>query len=267
MKNLWEKSPFQPTPSHWILTEMVRKGLVKHIVSQNIDGLHMWANTPADALTELHGNIFLEKCEQCGTVYKRDKPITTIVKHLTGNKCEMDGCTGALTDTILEASETISDHLYGHAKLHSQKADLALVLGSSLRVSPACYLPTMCLREKKGVLVICNRQATPMDSLAKMKIHAATDVVLEKVAEKLGITVKHPKDVYATFSPKVTRAESKRNASVNTTRRELPGGQLPPLQLPSLTPRTAARVESKSELLGEPPKKIEPNKSSSHLHF
>ncbi|KAL1507082.1 hypothetical protein AB1Y20_007943 [Prymnesium parvum] len=52
----------QPTLTHRSLTALVRAGVVKHVVTQNEDGLHRRAGMPAEALSELHGSAFVELC-------------------------------------------------------------------------------------------------------------------------------------------------------------------------------------------------------------
>ena len=61
----------RPTYTHEALCKLVQLGLVKHIISQNGDGLHGLSGIPAKNLSELHGNVFVEKCEKCGTRYER----------------------------------------------------------------------------------------------------------------------------------------------------------------------------------------------------
>ncbi len=55
-----------PTLTHMALVALVQAGVVKFIVSQNVDGLHLKSGLHRDKLSELHGNMFMEKCEKCG---------------------------------------------------------------------------------------------------------------------------------------------------------------------------------------------------------
>ena len=55
----------QPTFTHTAIKTLVDKGLVKYVISQNVDGLHLKSGLPREYLSELHGNVMMEKCERC----------------------------------------------------------------------------------------------------------------------------------------------------------------------------------------------------------
>ena len=91
----------RPTYTHEALQKLVSAGLLKHVISQNTDGLHRLSGIPRDRLSELHGNSFYERCEKCGTKYERSfvartsgsaVPAVTCVhcncSHRTGRICE-----------------------------------------------------------------------------------------------------------------------------------------------------------------------------------
>ncbi|KAK3239950.1 hypothetical protein CYMTET_50156, partial [Cymbomonas tetramitiformis] len=156
------------------------------VVSTNVDGLHCKSGLEESRLAELHGNCFLETCSKCGARYVRDFDVTTrrgaeagvTDIHMTGRKCEAVGCDGALRDNIIHFKENLPQAEIEKAMEHAIQADLALVLGTSMRVSPACELPGM-MKGKDGKLVICNLQKTPYDHKAHLRIHGDTSAVLE----------------------------------------------------------------------------------------
>jgi len=83
------------------LVSLLSHDMCHYIVTQNVDSLHRKSGVSVQCLSELHGNIFVERCEVCNTEYVRDKDVGGVGMQVTGNVCEMNGCCGALRDWVL----------------------------------------------------------------------------------------------------------------------------------------------------------------------
>jgi NAD-dependent SIR2 family protein deacetylase len=181
-----------PTPTHMALVELQNKGLLKYVISQNCDGLHRRSGILPDRISELHGNSNREYCEGCGKEFIRDfRAVATYEKsvkdHRTGRKCTR--CGGALRDTIVNFGEDLPERAFQLGYDHAKKADLCLVLGSSLRVTPANTIPDVVARKKKAKLAICNLQETPLDDEADLRVHAKADDLMTRIMNKLQLPI------------------------------------------------------------------------------
>ncbi|RGP73174.1 nad-dependent deacetylase sirtuin-6 [Fusarium longipes] len=181
-----------PTPSHMALVELQNQGVLKYLVSQNCDGLHRRSGISRNRIAELHGNSNREFCRDCGKEYLRDfRAVATYEKsvhdHRTGRKCVE--CGGNLHDSIINFGECLPEKPLELARSHAKKADLCLVLGSSLSVPPASGIPETVGKSRKGKMIICNLQDTFMENLASLHIWSESDVLMERVMDKLGYDI------------------------------------------------------------------------------
>eukprot|EP00930_Biecheleria_cincta_P004166 TRINITY_DN105056_c0_g1_i1.p1 TRINITY_DN105056_c0_g1~~TRINITY_DN105056_c0_g1_i1.p1 ORF type:complete len:373 (+),score=33.78 TRINITY_DN105056_c0_g1_i1:66-1121(+) len=174
----------KPGRTHGVLFRFWAAGLLKHVISQNVDGLHRKSGIPSKALSELHGNIFVERCTKCGWEYERD--FNTICPGgFTGRTCEQERCGGRLRHSGVGFGDDLPEHITARAWAESERTDLCLALGSSIMVTPASEMPTWVAtrhrhQPSKG-LVIVNLQATPCDSLAALRVNGLVDDVMERV--------------------------------------------------------------------------------------
>ena len=180
-----------PTKCHMALVALERKGILKFLVSQNVDGLHRRSGFDPDKLAELHGNTNVEICEKCKKKYLRDfrcRTANKVFEHNTNRKCDNPACKGDLFDSIINFGENLPEKELNDSFDHAKKADLCLAMGSSLRVTPAANIPEL-VGERKKNLVIVNLQKTPLDKVAALRVNCLCDVFIEKVMKKMEIDI------------------------------------------------------------------------------
>jgi NAD-dependent SIR2 family protein deacetylase len=180
-----------PTPAHASLAALCRRGLVAHVVTQNVDGLHRRAGTPPALLTALHGDIYEERCAACGAAYLRDlpcaRPDSRFRRHATGGACAEAGCGGALQDTLVHARERLQPALLARAQdVSGRPGTLSIVLGSSLAVPPASLLPGLARRKGAGGrMVVVSLTRTAKDRCADLVLRADCQAVVRMLEQRL----------------------------------------------------------------------------------
>uniref|UniRef100_A0A2P2J6E2 NAD-dependent protein deacetylase SRT1 n=2 Tax=Rhizophora mucronata TaxID=61149 RepID=A0A2P2J6E2_RHIMU len=173
-----------PSITHMALVELEKAGILKFVISQNVDGLHLRSGIPREKLAELHGNSFMEACPSCGIEYLRDFEVETIGLKETSRRCSDVKCGAKLRDTVLDWEDALPQNEMLPSEKHCRMADLVLCLGTSLQITPACNLPLKCLRGG-GKIVIVNLQKTPKDKKASLVIHGFVDKVIAGVMDVL----------------------------------------------------------------------------------
>ncbi|CAG0921974.1 unnamed protein product [Notodromas monacha] len=186
-----------PTMCHMALKQLVDLGLIRHIVSQNCDGLHLRSGVPRRKMSEVHGNMYIEACLKCRppVEYVRDFDVTEKTgrfNHKTGRKCYY--CGNDLKDTIVhfgERGKIMWPLNWRGIDAIMDDVDLILCLGSSLKVLKS--YERLWARERsakqKPDLFIVNLQWTPKDKCCSVKLHARCDDFMKLVMEKLQVNI------------------------------------------------------------------------------
>jgi len=174
----------QPGRTHGVLFRLWQQGILKHIISQNVDGLHRKSGVPVEALSELHGNIFVERCVRCGHEHERDYNVIC-AGGFTGRICDQSNCAGRLRHSGVGFGDDLPERIIRKAWQESECADLCLALGSSITVTPASEMPACVAQRHRQSpstgLVIVNLQATPCDTQAVLRVNGLVDDVMERV--------------------------------------------------------------------------------------
>ncbi|KAJ3295661.1 NAD-dependent protein deacetylase sirtuin-6 [Rhizoclosmatium sp. JEL0117] len=177
----------EPTRTHFAINELVAAGLVRHVVSQNVDGLHVRSGLPRDCISEVHGTAFTEWCSKCEKEWRTEDEVHTIGLKKTGNKCR--DCSAELRDMLCDWDSPLPDHEMDRAIEEHRTATLVICCGTSLRIRPAGLWPLRTKRkhgkEREGQICIINLQKTSLDKQAACRVFARVDTVFDMLMKEL----------------------------------------------------------------------------------
>ena len=160
---------YQPNITHIKLAELEKKGKLKAIVTQNIDGLHQKAGSKN--VYELHGSVLRNYCMKCHKFYDAEYVFSS--KGIP--KCS---CGWIIKPDVVLYEEGLDEETLRNAIIAIRKADLMIVAGTSLTVQPASSLLNYYTGNK---LVLINRDVTPYDDRANLVIHDSLGKVFENI--------------------------------------------------------------------------------------
>jgi NAD-dependent deacetylase len=167
----------QPNPAHQALARLEAAGLLKSVITQNIDGLHQKAGS--QRVHEVHGHIREATCVRCYRVVPADSLIEEFLDHGEVPRCS---CGGVMKPNAILFGEQLPLQVVTAARQDVRACDLALVAGSSLEVVPAADLPLIALGNGAR-LIIVNHQPTHLDERADVVIHADVAEVLPRITD------------------------------------------------------------------------------------
>jgi len=165
----------QPNAAHIALAKLEARGLLRAVVTQNIDGLHQAAGSVN--VLELHGSNWRQFCVKCRARYGLDY----ILAQQSVPRCA--ACGGAVRPDVVLYGEQLDGGVMAAAAEAIAGAELLIVGGTSLAVYPAAGL----LRYfKGGHVALINKSETPFDSQADLVVHEAIGQVLGEVMALIG---------------------------------------------------------------------------------
>jgi NAD-dependent deacetylase len=178
----------EPNLAHYAIAELHQLGRLDCVITQNVDNLHQKAGVPAEMVFELHGNMQQAVCLSCGRQYPFEQIKVRLDRGEEIPDCE--DCHGLLKPNAVFFGEALPQDVLEEASRRSLNSDLFIVIGSTLIVYPAAYMPVYA-HQAGAKLVIINLSSTPMDGEASVLIRArageAMSKIVDKVKEKAGI--------------------------------------------------------------------------------
>lgn len=167
-----------PNDGHKAIARLFERGIVSHVITQNIDGLHQQSGIPEDRLIEIHGNTTYAKCLDCDMRVELIEVRKTFEQDETLPLCGR--CGGMIKTATISFGQAMPVREMQQAEAAAAAADLFLVVGSSLVVYPAAGLPLLA-RQAGAKLVILNRDATELDVYADLVLNREIGATLSVV--------------------------------------------------------------------------------------
>ncbi|HEX9871041.1 MAG TPA: NAD-dependent deacetylase [Candidatus Tectomicrobia bacterium] len=152
-------SEAQPNAGHYAMVELEHIGILRHLITQNIDNLHRAAGH--QKLAEIHGNAQLLRCIQCHQRFAKDA--MAIALDNIPPRCP--SCDGIVKADTVHFGEPIPPEVLDVCFAETRQADCILVAGTSALVYPAASFPQM-VKQRGGVLIEVNLYDTPLTPLA-----------------------------------------------------------------------------------------------------
>ena len=164
-----------PNDGHFAVAELERIGVLKHVITQNVDGLHRTAGT--QAITEIHGSRGFLRCLDCGS----RSPFQEVPEDLPP-RC--DQCGGLVkTDTVMFGEAIPRQALLACAR-ESERADCMLLVGTTAVVSPAADFAWQ-IRSGGHPLVEVNLDPTVISEHCDVAIHAPAGEVMSRILDRV----------------------------------------------------------------------------------
>ena len=169
----------EPNDGHRALAELESRGLVRAVVTQNIDTLHERAGSRE--VVEVHGSIREAECLGCGERVSLEE-VVALLRERPAPPCPR--CDEVLKPGVVMFGELLPERQIDRAFALAEEAALLLVVGSSLEVHPVAGLPGTTLAAG-GEVAIVNRGPTPYDRQATVKIDAGAGETLRTLDRQL----------------------------------------------------------------------------------
>ncbi len=179
------RSPYlgaDPNDAHRAVTRLWDAGRLIGCVTQNVDGLHAAAGLVPEALVEMHGTANRIRCISCGDEPEFDEIERRWESGEADPACRR--CEGILKTAIVYFGENLPLDATTRAWHMAEQADAVLVVGSSLSVYPAAFVP-LDVVDRGNPMVIINRGETDHDFRATVLVDGAAGEVLPELVDRL----------------------------------------------------------------------------------
>jgi len=189
----------QPNPGHYALAQLEAIGIVKWVITQNVDGLHQKAGS--QNVIEYHGGLDKLRCIECGSRFDTDRFDLKKLKSEGKLPPRCEKCGGVVKEDGVFFGEPIPENVMRKSEEEARKCDVMLICGTSAVVTPFAYLPRIAKRKRRAIetgmpsagkvpsvtIIEVNAEPTPLThgGVSDYLIGGRTGEILPKIVERV----------------------------------------------------------------------------------
>lgn len=182
----------QPNQGHKALVELDELGILKAVLTQNIDALHVKAGNRR--VLEYHGSVLKLRCPSCGTRYERGEYDLQGLKQRDELPPRCRKCNSPIKGDVVHFNEPIPQDIAQESMEEAWKCDLMLICGTSAVVYPFAQLPRIARQRRfdevrspvtTTTIIEVNAEPTPLtaEGISDYLIQGRTAEILPRIVE------------------------------------------------------------------------------------
>ncbi|AUH39714.1 SIR2 family NAD-dependent protein deacylase [Streptomyces sp. CMB-StM0423] len=172
----------EPNAAHLAIADLEREGVPVRVLTQNVDGLHQLAGTPARKVLELHGSARSFVCTKCAA----RGPMADALARVEAGEADPPclECGGILKSATVMFGERLDPAVLGEAAAIAEACEVFLAVGTSLQVQPAAGLAGLAA-DHGARLIVVNAEPTPYDDRAAEVVREPIGTALPPLLTRL----------------------------------------------------------------------------------
>jgi NAD-dependent deacetylase len=168
----------EPNAGHRALVDLERRGKLRAVVTQNIDGLHQRAGNSPGKVIEVHGTVREVMCMNCGW----RGPMQQVLERVSAGEGDppCESCGGILKSATISFGQALVPEVIDRALQVAEEADLLLAVGTTLAVYPVANMVPRA-RFAGARVVIVNAEPTTYDDVADAVLRGSISDILPAI--------------------------------------------------------------------------------------
>ncbi len=167
----------RPNRAHEVVAKLEEMGIVKAVITQNIDNLHQEAGSKN--VLEFHGNYSRLLCMRCGKEYDFREEMLNTLPPLCGK------CGGLLKPDFVFFGEMIPEPANTLSFEEAEEADAFLLIGTTGEVYPAASIPAMAKNNGAKIIEVNTGPSNHTDYITDIFLQGKATEIMDALLDRI----------------------------------------------------------------------------------